>query len=246
MARRGHTYQTRSPTTRKSPSLVKTRRLRAANNLTEDSRGGGAVHAAGRVERVDTEQLVDQAAGDAKHGRAAVVALHVELEGLRGLVVVAGPRLATDVTRGLGRVLAVEDEEAGLAHAGDQHNLQPRRRRERLERREAAVRNVGELDAARQREVAREARASVDEDDVQEAHHRSAAVLDLHDLIAAHVALANEAKGVIDAQRPGHANVTLGEHGGLDSLGGGLEGRRLEGGGRLKERKGDDGDVLHG
>merc|ERR1719199_1508080 len=49
----------------------------------EDGRRGGAAHAAGRVERVDAEELVDDAAGDAEHRRAAVLALRVELEGLR-------------------------------------------------------------------------------------------------------------------------------------------------------------------
>ena len=41
----------------------------------EDGRGGSAAHAAGRVERVDAEELVEQAAGDAEHGGAAVLAL---------------------------------------------------------------------------------------------------------------------------------------------------------------------------
>merc|ERR1719231_741692 len=69
----------------------------------EDGRGGGAAHAAGGVERVDAEELVDQAAGDAEHRRAAVLALGVELEGLDLRVVVAHPRVERDVA-GLGVV----------------------------------------------------------------------------------------------------------------------------------------------
>ena len=47
----------------------------------EDRRGGTAVEAAGRVERVDAEELVDEAARDAKHRRTAILSLGVELEG---------------------------------------------------------------------------------------------------------------------------------------------------------------------
>merc|ERR1740129_931860 len=57
-----------------------------------------AIEATGRVERINAEQLVDQAAGDAKHGRTAVLALNVQLVGLLALLVVAHPRRATDVT----------------------------------------------------------------------------------------------------------------------------------------------------
>ena len=94
--------------------------------LAEDRRGRGAVHAAGRVERVNAEQLVDQAAGDAHHRRAAVVALSVELEGLDLRVGVALPRLATDVTRllvdGLGLTpvrAAREDRDVDVRAVGD-------------------------------------------------------------------------------------------------------------------------------
>merc|ERR1719331_1387061 len=65
----------------------------------EDGGGRGARQAAGRVERVDAEELVEQAAGDAEHGRAAVLALGVELEGLGLGVVVAHPADAGDVAR---------------------------------------------------------------------------------------------------------------------------------------------------
>merc|ERR1711924_70800 len=63
----------------------------------EDRGGRSAVEAAGGVERVDAEELVDEAAGDAKHGRAAVLALRVQLEGLGLGVVVAHPADAGDV-----------------------------------------------------------------------------------------------------------------------------------------------------
>ena len=70
-------------------------------DLSEDRRRCGTGQAAGRVERVDAEELVDEAAGDTKHSRAAVVALRVELEGPFLGVRVALPSGAADVTRGL-------------------------------------------------------------------------------------------------------------------------------------------------
>merc|ERR1719326_323785 len=86
----------------------------------EDGGRGAAGEAAGRVERVDAEELVEQAAGDAEHGRAAVLALRVELEGLDLGVVVAHPRDAGDVPR-LGVVGLRLRGEAGasLLHAGE-------------------------------------------------------------------------------------------------------------------------------
>jgi len=94
---------------------------------------------------------VDQAAGDAKHGSAAVLALNVELELLGGGVIVAHPARAANVTRRLladVRVaLVLVDEVPSLAHARGEHDLQPARGRERLQRREAAARHVRELEA---------------------------------------------------------------------------------------------------
>jgi len=63
------------------------------NARLDDGRGRGAAHAAGRVERIDAEELVDEAAGDAKHGRAAVLALGVQLELLDLGVDVPHPRV---------------------------------------------------------------------------------------------------------------------------------------------------------
>merc|ERR1712226_891746 len=63
----------------------------------EDGRGRGAAEAASRVQRIHAEELVDEAAGDAEHGGAAVLALGVELEGLPMRVVIAHPRDARDV-----------------------------------------------------------------------------------------------------------------------------------------------------
>merc|ERR1719446_1896871 len=91
----------------------------------EDGGGRGAAKAAGGVERVDAEELVDEAAGDAEHGGAAVLALGVELEGLDLGVVVAHPRDAGDVANlALALVLAsvaaglgLREERAGLDHA---------------------------------------------------------------------------------------------------------------------------------
>jgi hypothetical protein len=73
---------------------------------------------------------------------------------------------------------------------------------------------------------------------VEEAEHGRAAVLDLHDLEAAHVLGLDEAKRVVHAQRQGDANVALREHGGADGARWGLKGRRLERG-RLHGKSGD-------
>jgi len=59
-----------------------------------------------------------------------------------------------------------------------------------------------------------------------DAEHGGAAVLDLHDLVAAHVTRLNEAERVVDAEGREDAEVTRGEHGGANGLGGGFEGRR--------------------
>ena len=45
---------------------------------SDDRRGSSAAQAAGRVERIDAEELVDEAARDAEHGRTAVLTLHVQ------------------------------------------------------------------------------------------------------------------------------------------------------------------------
>jgi len=209
----------------------------ASREYLEDRRRGVAAHAAGRVERVDAEQLVDQAAGDAQHRGAAVLALDVELEGLRLRVSVAHPRLAANVARLAVRVLGLVDEVAGLAHARDRHDLQPAGGGDRLERLKAAAGDISELEASRRRDVAREARATLDQDDVEEAQHGRAAVLDLHDLEALHVARRDEAERVIHSQRREDTDVTLGEHGGTDGAHRGLHGRRLEGG-RLEGKDG--------
>merc|ERR1719326_791572 len=186
---------------------------RASARSLEDGGRRAAGEAAGRVECVDAEELVDQAAGDAEHGGAAVLALGVELEGLDLGVVVAHPRDAGDVARdAVRRVdarvaagLRLGREDAGLDHAGGEHDLQPADGGDGLERRDQARRGglaVGDRDA----------RARLDGDHVQEAEHGRAAVLDLHDLVAAHVAGLNGAERVVDAERREHANVALREH----------------------------------
>merc|ERR1711988_1085957 len=113
----------------------------------EDRGRGGAAHAAGRVERVNAEELVDEAAGDAEHRRAAVLALRVELEGLRLGVVVAHPADARNVAGlGIDGLGLGEREEgrlvagAGLLHAAEEHDLQPAEGRHRLERGDEAGR----------------------------------------------------------------------------------------------------------
>ena len=100
-------------------------RARAAldRKSSDDRRRRSAAQPAGRVERVHTEELVDQAARDAKHGRAAVLALDVELERADLRVIVAHPAVERDVT-GLGIVglRLGREARAGLLHAGE--NLQ--------------------------------------------------------------------------------------------------------------------------
>ena len=88
------------------------------------------------------------------------------------------------------------------------HDLEPPSRRDGLERREAARGNIGELQVLRHRQVAREADAGLNGDDVEEPEHRSPSVLDFHDLVPAHVARLDKAKRVVDAERGEHANVT--------------------------------------
>merc|ERR1719488_228851 len=136
----------------------------------EDGGGRGAAHAARRVEGVDAEELVDEAARDAHHRRAAVLALGVELEGLDLGVVVAHPRVEGDVA-GLSVVgLRLGGEAlAGLLHAGEDHDLQPARGRDGLERGEAANRDVGKLEVLRRGQVARHDDASLEGNDVEEA-----------------------------------------------------------------------------
>merc|ERR1719439_266986 len=54
--------------------------------------------------------------------------------------------------------------------------------------------------------------APASSDDVEEAKHGRAAVLDLHDLVAGHVAGLDEAERVVHAERRQDANVALREH----------------------------------
>merc|ERR1719326_937902 len=110
---------------------------RASARSLEDGGRRAAGEAAGRVECVHAEELVEQAAGDAEHGGAAVLALGVELEGLDLGVVVAHPRDAGDVAD-LALALGLGGEGTGLDHAHGQHDLQPADGRDRLERRDEA------------------------------------------------------------------------------------------------------------
>jgi len=67
-----------------------------------------------------------------------------------------------------------------------------------------------------------------------------AAVLDLHDLVAAHVARADQVERVPDTKRRGHTDVTLLEHGDAVGARHARRERRLEGLGRLEESKGSN------
>merc|ERR1719237_1038268 len=209
----------------------------------EDGGGGSAAEAAGRVERIDAEELVDEAAGDSEHGGTAVLALSVELEGLDLRVIVAHPRVEGDVAGLAVRVLRLGSEAgAGLLHAGQHHDLEPAGGGDGLEGGEAPSRDVSELEVLRDGEVARDADASLDGDHVEEAKHGRAAVLDLHDLVAAHVAGLDQAKRVEHAKRREDTNVALREHGD----GGGARrthgSRGLEGLDGLEKGKGNDGN----
>merc|ERR1719252_422084 len=113
-------------------------------------------------QRVAGEPLVDDHAGDAHHGRTAVVALHVELEllaGLAGLVLVADPERATDIAGG---------------HV-----------RERRPGRDGAAGHVRELDVLRDGEIPRPAETGLRDEDVEARSHGEAPVLDLELLVAA-------------------------------------------------------------
>merc|ERR1712071_530161 len=105
----------------------------------EDGGGGSAAEAAGRVERVNAEELVDQAAGDAHHGSAAVLALSVELEGLDLRVIVTPPRVKGNVTSlGILGLRLGREARARLLHAGEDHDLQPASGRGRARQRRGA------------------------------------------------------------------------------------------------------------
>ena len=123
---------------------------------------------------------------------------------------------------------------AGLLHAAEEHDLQPREGRHRLERRDQAGRGGEAL-------LRRDLGAGLDRDAVEEAKHRRPAVLHLHHLVARHVTRLDEAERVVDTELRQDANVALGEH--LD-LAGAVH-RRLEGGDLLEECKGDDGLRHH-
>merc|ERR1712087_501782 len=234
----------RSPLTKYQGSPISHTATRSTLRGLEDSGWGSASEAAGRVEGVNAEELVDEAAGDAKHGGTAVLALSIELEGLGLRVIIAHPAVAANVSRRLladVRVaLILEEEIARLHHASGQHDLQPARGRKCLERRKAARRDIRELEALGRREVAGEACAGLDEKNMDKAKHGRTAVLDLHNLEAGHVAGLDEAERVVHAERGEDTNVTLGEHlrGRAARLG---RERRLEGRDGLKERKGSDG-----
>ena len=58
------------------------------------------------------------------------------------------------------------------------HDLEPPSRRDGLERREAASRNIGELQVLRHRQVPREADAGLNRNDVEESEHRGTPMLD--------------------------------------------------------------------
>merc|ERR1712216_970117 len=161
----------------------------------QDGRRSSTAHAAGWVESIDAQELVCQAAGDAEHCSAAVLALDVQLEELGLRVIVPNPADVGNVA-GLSIVLlgTCEWEVAGLDHAGGEHDLQPASDWD-------SQQGVEEASRSSQALLGRDASTSLDGDHVQEAEHSSAAVLDLHDLVAAHVTGLDQAERVEHAQR---------------------------------------------
>merc|ERR1719484_280757 len=89
-------------------------RTPCTSGLEDGRRSGPRRKATRRVEPVHAQELVQDDARDAKHRRAAVLALDVQLERLRLRVVVAPPRapLRRDVT-GLTVRLLLEDARLG-------------------------------------------------------------------------------------------------------------------------------------
>jgi len=77
---------------------------------------------------------------------------------------------------------------------------------------------------------------------VEEAKHGGAAVLDLHELVAAHVTGLDEAERVEHAERGKDTQVALREHGDGGRARGAHGGRGLEGLDRLEKGKGNDSD----
>mmetsp|Transcript_10343 Transcript_10343/g.22522 ORF Transcript_10343/g.22522 Transcript_10343/m.22522 type:complete len:226 (+) Transcript_10343:339-1016(+) len=191
---------------------------------------------ADREDGVAGERLVDEHAGDAHHGSAAIVALSVELPraaedelllaNLLGRAVaephiiairVARPQPAlwNDIPRLLVRVLF---EEVDLAERDEEDNLEPRRGRKGRPRGNSAARNVGELDVLSSRQVSREASAAVRSNDAEESRHCQAAVLDLHlnkTAVALWALLANLER-IPAAERREHANFVVLRHEGVD------------------------------
>ena len=106
---------------------------------------------------------------------------------------------------------------------------------------EAIMPVVGELEVG-EALLGRDLRAGLDGDDVEEAKHGRAAVLDLHDLVARHVAGLDEAERVVDAERGGHQCHPPRTSG---PGGGGADNGRREGVDLLEERKGDNGLGHH-
>eukprot|EP00962_Isochrysis_galbana_P012112 scaffold3418_cov124-Isochrysis_galbana.AAC.14 len=163
-----------------------------------------------REERVLAQGDVRDHAGDAEHGSATVVALHVELEGLDLRVLVAHPldwEVLDHITRRQIRVLA---EDSDVERGNEADDLQPTGERGG---------EVGTIQGARLRavrqvlrdgHVAREAEASLRDNDAKRGRHGDAAVLDLNLLVAA-VRLRTareEVERIEEAERRRHPNVS--------------------------------------
>eukprot|EP00964_Phaeocystis_antarctica_P107784 scaffold72451_cov54-Phaeocystis_antarctica.AAC.2 len=172
-----------------------------------------------RPDGVAGERLVDDHAADAHHGSAAVVALGVQLELLAretGLVLVPHPREGNHVTGPAVRLLL---ENRVVEQGDNQHNLHPRKARERRPRGNGAARHVRELNVLGERKVSRPADARLGQEHVHARGHREAAVLDLHLLEAAVLlgVLRHQLKRVIHTKRLGGAHITGGDGGHRDA-----------------------------
>jgi len=132
---------------------------------------------------------MNQAASHAKHCCTSVLPLDVKLKRANFRIVVAHPRVQRNVTRlGIVGLRLRGETHPRLLHARQYHNLEPSGGRNSLERRKAPGRHVGELQILTSRQVAGHPHAGLDSDHVQEAEHRSAAVLDLHNFEPTHIA----------------------------------------------------------
>jgi len=148
---------------------------------------------------------------DAEHGSTAVVALDVELEGLDLRVIITHPfdlQVLHDISWVVLRKLL---EDGNVERRDERHDLRPARKRNRRVGAREVTRDSTEVDALRDGEGARQAEASLGDDDTKRGSHCDPPVLDL-DLLVAAVrirATAEEAERVEEAEWRCDADIAL-------------------------------------